>query len=279
MHSTSMRYLVGSISVLCTVACSGNKGALFDGPPVVDASSVGDGGSSSSVSGAGDNGDGGPQISLASGDAGSSSSGASECVGGHYAGNFAGSYSSNLIVGVPLAVTGNVDMTLNQAGSNETTCTFAGETQSCANFYKVEGGTVTGVANSNMLADASFGGYPYFCGLTGTLDCAMKKLVGGWIQCTYCVGQLADGGMMCAPLIAGLGGGIGGRFAGPVTANYDTNTHSFVDGTWNGAEALAGNDGGSPGPDGGSVDGYLALDGGYGIGNYGGSGTWGTALQ
>jgi hypothetical protein len=194
-------------------------------------------------------------------------------------GTFAGSYSSNLIVGIPLMVSGNVDMTLNQAGSNQTTCTFAGETESCSNFYRVEGGTVTGVANSTMIADASFGGYPYFCELTGTLDCMMKKLIGGWIHCTYCVGQLADGGMMCLPLIGGLGGGIGGQFAGPVTASYDTSSHSFVDGTWNGAEALASSDGGSLGPDGGSVSAYLALDGGYGIGNYGGSGSWDAVHQ
>lgn len=278
MHSQSMRCFVGSIAVLFTGACSGKNAALFDGAPVVDASSVEDVASSSS-GGSSSGGDDGPQITLTGNDAGSSSSGASPCVGGHYVGAFAGSYSSHLIAGVPLTVMGNVDMTLDQAGSNQTTCTFAGETESCNNFYTVQGGTVTGVADSNMLLDASFGGYPYFCGLTGTLDCAMRKLLGGWIQCTYCVGQLADGGMMCAPWIAGLGGGIGGQFAGPVTANYDTGTQSFVDGTWNGSEALAGNDGGSAGPDGGSIDGYLALDGGYGIGNYGGSGTWNATHQ
>jgi hypothetical protein len=35
------------------------------------------------------------------------------------------------------------------------------------------------------------------------------------------------------------------------------------------------NDGTMPGPDGGSIDNYLALDGGYGfLGKYGGSGAW-----
>jgi hypothetical protein len=38
---------------------------------------------------------------------------------------------------------------------------------------------------------------------------------------------------------------------------------------------VAGNNGKMPGPDGGSVTNYLALDGGYGFGRYGGGGTWG----
>jgi hypothetical protein len=279
MRSQCSFLLAGAmLGGLLGTGCSGNKGGGFDDPLSAGSSDA----AVAQEAGADDSGFAlgpGDAAPLMLGNDAQASSGASPCTGGNYVGTFAGSYSSNLIVGIPLTVTGNVDMTLNQAGSNETTCTFAGETESCANFYKVEGGTVTGVANSTMLGDASFGGYPYFCALTGTLDCKMKELVGGWLQCTYCVTQLADGGMMCAPLIGGLGGGIGGQFAGPVSATYDTDTHAFVGGTWNGAEALAGNDGGSPGPDGGSISSYLALDGGYGIGKYGGSGTWNATHQ
>jgi hypothetical protein len=51
-------------------------------------------------------------------------------------------------------------------------------------------------------------------------------------------------------------------------------------GTWNGAESLAGNDGTMPGPDGGPISDYLAVDGGYGfLGKYGGAGTWNATLK
>jgi hypothetical protein len=52
-------------------------------------------------------------------------------------------------------------------------------------------------------------------------------------------------------------------------------SYSFVNGQWNGAEALAGNNGMMPGPDGGSVWNYLSDSGLYiGPGDFGGSGTW-----
>jgi hypothetical protein len=205
----------------------------------------------------------------------SNSSTESMCKGGHYLGSFDGSYESSYVIGLPLKVTGNVDLTLNAYGSPMQTCTFMGETDSCSNFYQLSGGTVTGVANETMIGEAGVGGYPYFCFLTGTLDCKAKKLVGGWIECVYCVaGVIDDGGMTCDPTVAGVGTGVYGNFAGPVTADYDYGTFSFVNGTWNGAEALAHNNGNMPGPEGGSVTSYLALDGGYGFGSYGGAGTW-----
>jgi hypothetical protein len=110
------------------------------------------------------------------------------------------------------------------------------------------------------------GSCPFFCTVTGKLDCQARKLVDGWIQCTYCVGPVADGGAACAV--------VGGHFAGPMTADYDANAHAFVMGTWNGAEALAGNDGSSPGPDGGPLSSYLSDSGYLGPGQFGGSGTW-----
>lgn len=199
----------------------------------------------------------------------------SACKAGFYQGGFTGNYASSVALGIPLTVTGNVELTLNQEGTSMQNCTIVvqGEgttTEHCSDVFTLSGGTITGVANeAAMIGDAAIGGYPYFCTMTGTLDCVTKTLVNGWIECTYCVvGPLADGGSSCA-----LGGG--GHFAGPITANYDTGTLAFTDGTWNGAEALAGNDGGSPGPDGGPISDYLALDGGYGfLGKYGGSGDW-----
>jgi hypothetical protein len=178
-------------------------------------------------------------------------------------------------------VAGNVDLTLEQAGSPGTTCMLVGESQreDCSNVFTLQNGTITGVADALQFGDASVGGFPYFCTMTGTLDCKSKLLVGGWIQCTYCVGPLADAGTACW-LLNGVAGttGVGGHFAGPLTANYDIGTLSFVMGTWNGAEALAGNDGGSPGPDGGPISDYLSDSGLYlGPNDFGGSGTWNAA--
>jgi hypothetical protein len=170
-------------------------------------------------------------------------------------------------------------------------------TEACSDVFPLAQGTITGVLNraaaggeagtgSEVAADgeaagdgeAAAGGdagldvYPYFCVLTGVLDCARSELQNGWIQCTYCDGRLADGGGACDV--------IGGRFAGPVTANYTNATFSLVAGGWNGAEALAGNDGGSAGPEGGPIADYLVLDGGYGVGGrYGGSGGWSATCQ
>jgi hypothetical protein len=204
------------------------------------------------------------------------------CKGGQYDGTFAGLYTSHLTgVGVPIPVAGNVDLTLDQAGSAGTQCKLAGEFEDCSNVFTLQNGTITGIADQAQIGDAGVGGFPYFCTMTGTLDCKGKKLVNGWVQCTYCVGPLADGGMACS-LLNGVAGttGVGGHFAGPLTANYDYGTLSFVNGTWNGAEALAGNDGGSPTPDGGPISNYLSDSGLYlGPNDFGGSGTWNAAYR
>jgi hypothetical protein len=200
------------------------------------------------------------------------------CKGGHYGGTFAGSYTSHITgVGIPIPVTGNVDLTLHQEGTSNQMCMSVGEIPvPCNDVYSLQDGTITGVADATMVGDAQVGGFPYFCTMTGILDCPGKKLDNGWIQCTYCIGPLADGGMSC-DLFNGVGGttGVGGHFAGPLTANYDYNSLAFVMGAWNGAEALAGNDGGSPGPDGGPISDYLSDGGLYlGPGDFGGLGTW-----
>jgi hypothetical protein len=192
------------------------------------------------------------------------------CEGGQYAGALGGSYTSHLTgAGIPVSMTGNVNMTLDQEGSDDQACMLFGEVTRCSDLYDLRDGTITGVANGN----GAGGGFPYLCTMTGTLGCAEKKLVNGWIQCTYCAGPPADGGA-CAS------SGVGGQFAGTLTANYDTTTHTFVMGTWNGAEALAGNDGGSPGPDGGPPSSYLSDSGTYlAPGDFGGSGTWSATWQ
>ena len=109
-------------------------------------------------------------------------------------------------------------------------CTFEGESLKCSDVFSLKNGIITGIADAVQTGDASVGGFPYYCTMTGTLGCMQKKLVDGWIQCTYCIGPLADGGLSCA-LLDGVAGttGVGGHFAGPLTADY------FYDGDGGGA--------------------------------------------
>lgn len=287
------RLLVGfSLCVPAFMAC-GSKGA----PTFTPGSSSSGGGSddsgSGSSSGSVSDDSGFPVLNLSDANM-QGGSGSSKCKGGLYQGSFAGSYSSSLtLVGLPLTVTGNVQLQLHQEGSGMQMCMLAGEALKCSDVFALQDGTITGVANG----DDAGGGYPYFCVMTGTLNCVKGVLVGGWIDCTYCLGPLNDGGMSCAT--GGTGGGkggggstgTGGQFGGPLTANYDTGTLSFVNGTWNGSEALVqqgiwyGPDGG---PDGAPVADFLS-DSGYGLGMcqlascgttlYGGSGTWGAKYK
>jgi hypothetical protein len=276
------------------VAC-GSKGTTGF-PGVGSSSSSGggdDGGGSGSSSGYPVDDGSSPILALGDADM-QGGSGSSKCKGGLYQGTFAGSYSSSLtLVGLPLTVTGNVELQLHQEGSSTQNCMLAGETVKCSDVFTLQDGTITGVANGN---DAG-GGYPYFCVMTGTLNCEKGVLVGGWIDCTYCLGALNDGGMSC--MAGGTGGGkgggmatgAGGQFGGPLTASYDTNTLAFVNGTWNGSEALVGMGvwyGPDGGPDGAPVENFLS-DSGYGLGMcmlsncgqtlYGGSGTWGATYR
>jgi hypothetical protein len=192
--------------------------------------------------------------------------------GGTYSGPFVGSYSSSLALGIPLAVAGTVTIPLAPAGAAGTTCAFAGDTRDCGSLFFVQDGTVAASANSTgMVGDATIGGYPYRCSVTGAVDCVTGAFVGGWLECTYCIGSFTSAGTCSV---------VGGKFAGTMTASYDLATHAFVDGTWNGTEALAGNDGGSPGPEGGPPSAYLSDSGTYGFaGPYGGSGTWSATRQ
>jgi hypothetical protein len=210
----------------------------------------------------------------------------SACKAGFYEGAFTGNYSSHLtLFGIDIPVSGNVQLTLNQEGSSNQQCTIdiqgEGNTvEMCSDVFTLSGGTITGVADAN---EAGTGGFPYYCSMTGTLDCAKKILDNGWIECTYCLGPVVDpdaGNPLATCQVAG------GNFSGKLTANYDTSTLAFTDGNWNGAEVLcdgiAGtstascNDGGSPGPEGGPATNYLVADGGYGLApHFGGAGGWG----
>jgi hypothetical protein len=273
---------IAPLSWLAWLAACSSARPSFD-----DDSTDSEGGAAVSTSSGGgsdfsSSGPSGTFVTTSDGSTGVTSSG--PCKGGHYNGTFAGLYTSHLTaVGVPIPVAGNVDMTLDQAGGADEMCHPSGEIPlPCNEVFTLQNGVITGIADQLTVGDASAGGFPYFCTMTGTLDCASKKLDDGWIQCTYCIGPLADGGLSCQLLDGVLGTtGVGGHFAGPLKANYDISTLSFVDGTWNGAEALAGNDGGSPGPDGGPVSDYLTPDGGLYLGpnDFGGSGIWNASYE
>jgi hypothetical protein len=181
---------------------------------------------------------------------------ATDCKGGHYSGTFTGTYTSYLtslfgLGGFPLDVTGNVELDL-----QETTTTTHGEISSST--FNIANGTIEGFAN--MV-------FPYHCDMVGSLNCNTKKLENGGLRnCWYCVGLFVstDGGNC----------GTYGHFAGPLNADYDGKTYSFINGSWNGSESAALDDAGVL-PDGGGVN-----DAGQyvGPGNYGGSGGWKASL-
>ena len=277
----SLQWIVGgSLAIPVFVACSAAKTGVFDTGSATEQDSGSLAPEDTSSSGGGAPSSSGVFVSNGDGSLPSSDSG--PCKGGKYEGTFAGLYTSHLTgVGIPIPVAGNVDLTLNQEGSSGTTCTVAGEFQQCSNVFSLKDGVITGIADALIVGDAAVGGFPYFCTMTGTLECKEKKLIDGWIQCTYCIGPLADGGMAC-DLLNGVAGttGVGGHFAGPLTASYDYDRLAFVMGTWNGAEALAGNDGTKPGPEGGPLSDSLSDSGLYlGPGDFGGSGTWNAAYR
>jgi hypothetical protein len=197
---------------------------------------------------------------------------ASACRAGFYQGTITGSYFPDVDSGDALSVAGNVELTLDQQGTGIEMCQIdvVGEgitTEGCNQVFTISGGTIAGVLVNP--SDGAVGGLPYSCTVSGTLDCGKQRLDNGWIQCSYCDGPVDDAGSCAAT--------EGGRFAGPLTADYDTSTFAFVNAIWNGAEVLAGNSGSMPGPEGGPATDYLALDGGYGPGRSGGSGAWSAA--
>ena len=203
------------------------------------------------------------------------------CKGGHYGGTFTGSYTSHLTaVGIPIPVTGNVDMTLDQQGTANQTCQPEGEIPvPCNQVFTLEERHDHGRGRQCDRRRRLRGGLPVLLHDDRHARLRTKRLDMGWIQCTYCIGPLADGGTSCQFLNGVLGTtGVGGHFAGPLTANYDVSKLAFVMGTWNGAEALAGNDGTMPGPDGGPISDYLT-DSGYVGFNFGGNGTWNAAYD
>jgi hypothetical protein len=283
----------GALLFVVTVGCSPKNTALsVDGDDGGGTLGPGDDAGASS-------GSGGPSGIFDQPDGSVATGGDGNCRGGFYEGQFGGLYSSHItLFGINIPVTGDVRLTLQQMGDGMQDCTFEGESEKCSDIFSVQNGTITGVADQVHTADASFGGFPYFCTLTGTLGCKEKKLENGWIECTYCLGDLADGGMSCVNG-DGVGGtiGTGGQFAGPLTADYfytspdgggppqlgtEPPPLGNDPGSWNGTEALSNQrgmfySGMGPLPDGGTLSNYIS-DAGYGkigaMDDFGGYGWW-----
>src|ERR1700722_18866467 len=178
MHA-GWRWLFGvSLLVPVFIACgSGNSALGTDNTQVSgDDNSSSGGGSSGSLGGGGSGGasSGGFHVQEPDAHQVATMFADSACKAGFYQGTFTGSYSSNLAFGIPLTVSGNVELTLDQKGSADQTCTISvvGEgttTESCSEVFTLSGGTITGVANqAGMIGDVGIGGFPYFCSMTGT---------------------------------------------------------------------------------------------------------------
>ena len=211
------KWLFGVAGSLAWVAaCSGGSSTF---------GSDGNGNSSSSGGGGDDSGGGttfsssGSNGTFGGSNGGSNNNGSanSPCKGGFYEGSFGGLYSSSLTgFGINIPVVGDVQLTLQQMGTGMQTCMFEGETDQCSDIFSVQNGTIKGTAD---------GLFPYYCtsGRARFLGCKQKKLVGGWIQCTYCIGSLNDGGMSCMNGGSGKGNAGGGvsRHRRPVRGAAD----------------------------------------------------------
>jgi hypothetical protein len=275
-----------SLCVLALCACGGQR-AISDMNDGGDSGSLTQDGSSDATAS--------PDVGAdVGGDAGDSGQGSDNgaCKSGFYKGALGGVYSSQItVLGIVIPLVAYVQLTLVPLGTDLQMCTFAGELVKCSDLFSLQSGATT-----EGSIDALF---PFNCTLTGTLGCKEKKLVGGWIDCTYCIGALADGGEACADMntdVNGEGGtpGAGGHFAGPLTSDYlyatgdgGAGPPSFGilpgdPGAWNAAEALGGYSGTGPLPDGGTLSDYLS-DAGYSGGDaaraFGGEGTWYATYQ
>jgi hypothetical protein len=194
---------------------------------------------------------------------GDASFGSGSCKAGHYAGSLVGTYASYLtFVGVPITFTASIDLMLDEAVQG-------GEFPT----YSIANGTLSGLSS---LPDGIAPGVSsqLRCDVVGTLDCNQKKLVGGGLRnCTYCfLGAAFDGGTFYD---GGPCTGLQGSFEGPLEADYNGTSFSFVNGTWSATDNVPFQDASTAEPEAGtSGDSGVA----YGPGNYGGSGTWGATF-
>jgi len=142
------------------------------------------------------------------------------CEAGHYEGSFAGLYYSRLNWPVPFPVTG-IDL--------------PGQPGLQFDMQPAEPGETTLKVNGKFdgLADLVF---PFRGDFVGELDCKTGKFVGRMLNGDYAIGP--------RDLVI-LENPIHFAFEGPVSADYDKITHTFVNGTWDAVEPAFG---GQPAP-------------------------------
>jgi hypothetical protein len=123
------------------------------------------------------------------------------CEAGHYEGTFSGIYGPSIIVVADLKVIPVFPIDL--PGSPGLAFDLAREGQ----------GEVFTVSNGKMNGNA-LGAFPFTADIVGKLDCDALKLDAKLINGSYFIGPLEY------------------KFEGPLIANYDKQSHSFVGGTW-----------------------------------------------
>lgn len=122
------------------------------------------------------------------------------CVAGHYVGTFDGKYNSPVIFNLPVDVMQSPDSLT--PGMEFTLVRGQGE------IFEVKEGKLKGVAATGLLR------VNFEADITGMLDCSTRKFTG----------RLENGFYDIAT--------VHYLFEGPISADYDKQTHSFVNGLW-----------------------------------------------
>ncbi|MET0384613.1 MAG: hypothetical protein ABW321_01580 [Polyangiales bacterium] len=123
------------------------------------------------------------------------------CEAGHYEGTFGGIYGPSIIVVSDLKVIPVFPIDL--PGSPGLAFDLMREGQ----------GEVFTVSNGKMNGNA-LGAFPFTADIVGKLDCDLLKFDAQLVNGSYFIGPLEY------------------RFEGPLIANYDKQSHSFIGGTW-----------------------------------------------
>jgi hypothetical protein len=123
------------------------------------------------------------------------------CEAGHYEGTFTGWYGPSIIVVADLKVIPVFPIDLPDSPGLAFDLTREGS------------GEIFTVSNGKMNGNA-LGAFPFTADIVGKLDCATRKFDAKLVNGSYFIGPLEY------------------RFEGPITADYDKQTHTLVNGLW-----------------------------------------------
>jgi len=123
------------------------------------------------------------------------------CEAGHYEGTFTGWYGPSIIVVADLKVIPVFPIDLPDSPGLAFDLTREGS------------GEIFSVSNGKMNGNA-LGAFPFTADIVGKLDCATRKFDARLVNGSYFIGPLEY------------------RFEGPITADYDKQTHTLVNGLW-----------------------------------------------